>query len=751
MDEATFGGLLRAARRRALLTLESLAEASGVSVRAISDMERGKSLPRQATLNELLDALELSEEERRPLVQASARRAGRVPRQLPPDLSAFRGREEALATVHRITSRAAAQGGHVVISAIGGLAGVGKTALAVHWAHQVADRFPDGQLYVNLRGFEDTDDPLDPGVALGGFLRALGVPSSEMPPDTEERAAVFRERTASLRLIVVLDNARDPEQVRPLLPSSAGCLTIVTSRSRLTGLAVAEGACLISLDVWTPAEALAALAARIGEERCRAEPEAAAELVELCGYLPLAVAVVGAQLSAAPRMPLRLGVRELREAIPRLDALSGGDRRADVRAVFSWSYRALTPQAARFFRYLTVHPGPAVSAQAAASLAGVPMPAARRHLRELTTASLLSRDAAGRYVLHDLVRAYGAELAGQEADDRLGAKTRLLAYLCHNAHTANTFVSRFPDEPIGDPAPGVVLVTIDDRDEGLDWYRQEESAAAAAVRGFDDPRLLRHRIALTLEWAAYNSVAGRWAEELRASRIGLDAALILDDPVSVARTGTNLSIAMVETGDVDGADEPVALMLGQLDRLPPKDRMLAERYASRVRSFQRRYAEGLQNARRSLAIARSLGGQWEIARSIAITGWFLAALGEYQDALAACEEALPLLRATGNRHDEAGTRGNIGYVRQRLGDLDGAIADYRASLRLYEEVLDEYKQAEVLDDLASAQLERGETQEARANLVRSAELFAGLRVARAAELRAKAEALAKAPTATPGL
>ncbi|MGW2458072.1 helix-turn-helix domain-containing protein [Streptomyces sp. NPDC001761] len=577
MDEATFGRLLRAARRRALLTLESLAKASGVSVRAISDMERGKSLPRQATLNELLDALELSEEERRPLVQASARRAGRVPRQLPPDLAAFRGREEALATVHRITSRAAAQGGHVVISAIGGLAGVGKTALAVHWAHQVADRFPDGQLHVNLRGFEDTDDPLDPGVALGGFLRALGVPSSEMPPDTEERAAVFRERTASLRLIVVLDNARDPEQVRPLLPSSAGCLTIVTSRSRLTGLAVAEGACLISLDVWTPAEALAALAARIGEERCRAEPEAAAELVELCGYLPLAVAVVGAQLSAAPRMPLRLGVRELREAIPRLDALSGGDRRADVRAVFSWSYRALTPQAARFFRYLTVHPGPAVSAQAAASLAGVPMPAARRHLRELTTASLLSRDAAGRYVLHDLVRAYGAELAGQEADDRLGAKTRLLAYLCHNAHTANTFVSRFPDEPIGDPAPGVVLVTIDDRDEGLDWYRQEESAAAAAVRGFDDPRLLRHRIALTLEWAAYNSVAGRWAEELTASRIGLDAALILDDPVSVARTGTNLSIAMVETGDVDGADEPVALMLGQLDRLPPKDRMLAER------------------------------------------------------------------------------------------------------------------------------------------------------------------------------
>ncbi len=280
MDKAEFGRLLRAARQRALLTLESLAEASGVSVRAISDMERGQSLPRQATLSELMDALDLSEDERRRFVEVAVRRAERVPRQLPPDLATFRGRAEALTAVHRLTSHVAGRGAHVVISAIGGMAGVGKTTLAVHWAHQVADRFPDGQLYVNLRGFEDSGQPLDPGAALAGFLDALGVPSSSVPGGTEERAALFRERAASRRLIVVLDNARDEEHVRPLLPASPGCLTIITSRSQLSGLAVTEGATLVGLDVWSREEALAALAARIGEERCRAEPRAAAELVE---------------------------------------------------------------------------------------------------------------------------------------------------------------------------------------------------------------------------------------------------------------------------------------------------------------------------------------------------------------------------------------------------------------------------------------------------------------------------------------
>ncbi|MET7518948.1 helix-turn-helix transcriptional regulator [Streptomyces sp. NPDC005480] len=304
MGRAEFGRLLREVRLRSLLTLENLVEMSGVSVRAISDMERGQSLPRQATLGELMGALELDEDERRRFVEAAARRGqgatGRVPRQLPPDLAVFRGREEALATVYGLTAQVAEPGGHVVVAVIGGMAGVGKTTLAVYWAHHVADHFPDGQLYVNLRGFEDTGHPMDPAEALGGFLAALGVSDLDIPRGAEERGALFREWTASRRMTVVLDNARDEQQVRPLLPASTGCLTVITSRSQLSSLVAVEGARPVGLDVWTREEALSALAARIGEERYRAEPEAAGALVELCGHLALAVAIVAAQVSVTP-------------------------------------------------------------------------------------------------------------------------------------------------------------------------------------------------------------------------------------------------------------------------------------------------------------------------------------------------------------------------------------------------------------------------------------------------------------------
>ncbi|MFF8910798.1 tetratricopeptide repeat protein [Streptomyces olivaceoviridis] len=737
MDKHAFGRLLREARQRSLLTLENLAEASAVSVRAISDMERGKSLPRPATLNDLLDALGLDEDQRRALVQASARRSKQVPRQLPPDLAAFRGREEALTTGHELTSPE----GRVAVSAISGMAGVGKTTLAVHWAHQVAERFPDGQLYVNLRGFENAGRPLDPGEALGGFLRALGVPSDDMPTSTGQRSALFREETAARKLIVVLDNARSAEQVRPLLPDATGCLTIITSRDRLTGLTATEGVCLIGLDVWSEAEALAALSARIGDGRCHAEPEAAAELVGLCGYLPLAVALVGAQLSAAPRMPLSLAVRELRGTQPRLDALSSDDQRVDVRAVFSRSYQALTPEAARFFRYLSVHPGPAVSVEAAASVAALEMPAARRHLRELDSAGLLSRDADGRYTLHDLVRAYGTELFDRERDDRLAAETRLLDYLHHNARTANRFVTQFRSGLPDDPAPGVVHVAIANRGGGLSWFRQEEPAATAALRAVDDARLRRRRINLAQEWVGYNAVAGRWSEEITASRIALDAALRLDDPIAVVRSSRYLARALVETGRVEEADEPVDLILDQLHRLPVEHRATTERNISWVHGFQSRHTEALEHARRGLAIARELHQRHEIALALIHVGWSLCRLGDHHQTIAMCRQAIPMLRDLKDSRNVGVAWDNIGYAQHHLGDLDAAVVSYRKAIRIYQGIHSDYGQAEVLDNLASAQLERGETEQARESWTRAADLFGALRVARASEVRAKAEAL----------
>lgn len=739
MDNGSFGRLLRDARQRAVLTLESLSERSGVSVRAISDMERGRSLPRSGTLNELMDALDLDEEQRRHLVRASARRTDQVPRQLPPDLVLFSGRDDTIASARALAPQAPVPDGSAVTAVISGMAGVGKTTFAVHWAHQVAPRFPDGQLYVNLRGFEDAATPLQPGDVLSGFLRALGVSSKEIPADTRDRGALFRERTASRRLIVLLDNARTAEQVRPLLPGSPGCLTLVTSRNRLTGLAATEGADFIGLETLNEAEALAMLSARIGDERCRAEPEAAAELVALCGGLPLAVAVVGAQLGSAPRMRLRLAVRELRESGGQLDALSSDDRRIDVRAVFSHSYRALTRGTARFFLHLAVHPGPAVSTPAAASLAAVDLPTARRCLRELAAASLLSHDSDGRFVLHDLVRAYGTELV--DPADRLAAEARLLEYLHRNALTANRVVTGFRSWLPDDPAPEVVRVTIEHRDEGLDWFRQEEQAVTAALHTLDHPHLRRRLVHVAQEWVAYNALAGRWSEEITASRIGLDAALALDDPLAITRSCRYLARALVETGRLDEADEPVDLILRHIDRLPLEHRPITVRGIALVRGYQNRASEVLRHASRSLDLARRLGQRHEAALAELDMGSGHLMLGDHQRAIDLCLQGIPVLHELKDHRNEAVAWDNIGSAQHRLGDLDSAVVTFRKAIRIYEGIHYTYGEAEALEHLGSSQLELGNTEQAYASWTRAAGLFEALRVPRAAQLRAKAAAL----------
>jgi tetratricopeptide (TPR) repeat protein/transcriptional regulator with XRE-family HTH domain len=746
MVKTDFGQALRKARQRSLLTLERLAEASGVSVRAISDMERGRSLPRQATLRELMDALDLNEDDRGRFVQAAARHTRQAPQQLPPDLAAFRGHEDVLARVHGFTPLVTNQASNVVITAVGGMAGVGKTTLAVHWAHQVTEQFPDGQLYVDLRGFDPSGQALDPGEALGGFLSALGVPSNTIPQSTEQRSALFREQCASRDMVVVLDNAQTAEQVRPLLPASSRCLTIITSRNQLTGLVVAEDASLISLDVWTEAEALEALAARIGDERSAAEPEAGARLVNLCGRLPLAIAVVAAHLGAAPDMPLRVAVRELQEAQSRLDPLSTDDPRVDVRGVFSWSYHALSPMAARFFRRLGVHPGPALCAEAAASVAGESMPTSRRLLRELTWASLLSRDGEGRYVLHDLVRAYAAELLDQEGDDRFEAERRVIDYFRHNADGANrALVTRPTVELTESPAEGVVLVPFDDRMRAMDWYRLEERSIMAALHTMEDPRLLHSRMNLATHLVTYFSAQGQWADEIAARQIALDAALVLGEPVAITENSASVARALAEIGQAERADEQVDLMLRHIDSLSLQGQANTERSIGWVRGRQGRHSEALHHARTALGLYRRLPDVNHVARELNAVGWYLALLGRYREALAMCEEAIPILQRTGNRRSEAATWDSIGFARHHLGDLDAAVTDYKRSLRLYEEVLDRYNQAEVLDHLASAQLELGDVPAARASWEEAVELLSAIGSPRAAQMRTRAEAAALPP------
>jgi hypothetical protein len=332
-----------------------------------------------------------------------------VPRQLPAAVPGFVGREHELRRLSRLLNDVPGPVGTVV--AIGGTAGVGKTALALHWAHQIAGHFPDGQMYVDLRGSDPPGVPVTPGAAVRRLLAACGLPSESIPDDLVDQSALYRSQLARRRILVVLDNARDVAQVRPLLPGGPGCLAIVTSRSALTGLIVAQGAVPLTLDTFADAEAREMLDTRLGARRTADEPEATAELIELSARLPLALAVIAARAATHSGYPLAAIALELKGAASRLDGLATGDAATDLRESLSWSYRQLSQTSARMFRSLGLHQGPEVSAGAAARLSGLPLAAARAALRELTDASLLAEPVPGRFTFHDLLRAYAAEQA----------------------------------------------------------------------------------------------------------------------------------------------------------------------------------------------------------------------------------------------------------------------------------------------------------------------------------------------------
>jgi DNA-binding SARP family transcriptional activator len=339
-----------------------------------------------------------------------------VPRQLPAAVAHFTGRQAEIKTLTAQLDEPAGASSAVTIWTIVGTAGIGKTALALHWSHRVADRFPDGQLYANLRGFGPRVAPATPEEVIRGFLGALGVPAPELPTRLEAQAALYRSLLADRSMLVLLDNARDAAQVRPLLPGSPACVVVVTSRNQLTGLVVAEGAYPLSLDLLTEANAADLLARRLGSVRLSAEPDAARELIGLCARLPLALAVVAGRASSRPDVPLSRVVSELRAA--RLDALATGEPATDLRAVLSWSYGCLTPPAAAMFRLLGMSAGPDITPAAAASLAGLDVRQARAVLIELARAHLIEEQAPGRFALYDLLRAYAIERASADTDDR---------------------------------------------------------------------------------------------------------------------------------------------------------------------------------------------------------------------------------------------------------------------------------------------------------------------------------------------
>jgi DNA-binding SARP family transcriptional activator len=682
---------------------------------------------------------------------ATAMRAP-VPRQLPVAARHFAGRAGALAALAGLAAEAGGADGAsraMVISVIEGTAGIGKTALAVHFAHQVAGDFPDGQLYVNLRGFDPAGPPMTPGEAIRIFLDALGVRAAQLPASLEAQSGLYRSLLAGRRMLVLLDNARDAGQVRPLLPASPGCLVLVTSRSQLTGLAAAEGAMPLALDLLTGDEAHELLAARLGGDRLAAEPAAAQELIGLCARLPLALAIAAARAAAQPALPLGGLAGELRDAGGRLDALDAGDAAASVRAVFSWSYQQLDAAAARMFRLLGLHPGPGIGAPAAASLAGLPPRQARAVLAELTRAHLLAEQAPGRFAFHDLLRAYAAERAQADEDDadRHAAIHRMLDHYLHTAHPAALLIHPTSRKITPPPLqPGVEPQCLADIGQAQAWFEAERQALMGAATQALEAAFYTHAWQIAWALGRFLDLLGHWDDWIAAEQIALAATERLGDRAAQAFAHWQFGYARARLGDHGDAhahlEQALSIYTELGDRAGAAD---AHTALGVTLEEQGRDADALGHTRQALELFTAAGDRAGQALALNGIGWLHIKLGDYRQALTSCGQALELFQELGYPRLEADIWDSLGYAHHHLGDHAESAACYQRALALYREIGDRYARAVTLDHFGDTCHAAGRPDEARAAWEEALAILDDLRHPDAGQVRAKLASLGAAP------
>lgn len=729
----------REARRRGgtALTYRELAKVTGWSRGIIGEYLSGTALPPTNRFDQLVQILGATKAEWGPLATArdrieEQRRQGRsttravpaspldrVPRELPAPVPGFVGRGSQLRELDRL---AAANRGALVVAAICGGGGVGKTALAVRWAQQAADRFPDGHLYIDLHGY-GTMRPVDAGDALGRFLQALGFEPARLPADTDARATLYRSMLAGRRMLVLLDNATSADQVRPLLPGSSSCMVMVTSRDSLAGLVAADGAHRIGVDVLTEPEAWTLLRELLGN-RVDTAPDAASTLVRLCGRLPLALRVAAEVAGARATASLTDLVAGLRDQRTLLDVLDAGEPHCAVRSVLSWSYRTLSPAAARLFRLFGCEPGPDLSIPAAASLAGTTTAAAWRLLAELTRAHMITEVAPGRFAPHDVMRAYAAERL-HETDpgtDRRAALRRLLDHYAHTATLAGAALnpSRVRmggvgtlDDAAGPAAAvdGAVVTPVDCARSALTWFEAERPALLAATRLARDSGDAGDAGRLAWAMADYLDREGYWREWAECGELALDAA---DTPVARARAHWSLAGASARLHRFDAAREHHERACEQY-RLAGDGPGEAATYLSlsdlQVRAG--RLTDALGSRTRALDLYRGLGDDAGQAASRGAIGQLHALLGDYPSALAECGESLTGWWRIGDRAATAPVLDCLGYVNHRTGRHDDAIRHYRAALALYEQGERRRSQAAVWTRLGEVYSDTGREEAAR--------------------------------------
>ena len=730
--------LVRRHRMAAGLTQEELADRSGLSVRAISNIERGTTAgPYRRSVRMLAQALGLPDQAREELQQA-ARRKGNgqqpdqtasphgygeavpkpaamphwpVPHQLPPAVGHFVGRAAELAA---LTGRLAEIDGPdraSVISVISGTPGVGKTALAVRWAHRVAQRFPDGQLCLDLRGY-DAREPVTAADALASLLRALGVHDRDLPPTGEERAAAFRTALAGRRVLLLLDNAASAEQVRPLLPGDPASVTIITSRDLLVGLVARNGATRVQLDTLTAAESAELLRALIGE-RVDAEHAAAAMLAAQCCGLPLALRITAELAASRSGSSLADLAAELADEQSRLDLLdAGADPGTSVRAVFSWSYRHLGPDAARVFRLIALHPGSDFDGYCAAALTGLTVDRSGQILHLLERAHLLQPARPGRYLMHDLIRTYARELAAAQdsADEPSTAVACLVGYYLGAAAAAMDALypaERHRRPAITTSAPAIPPIR-GDPSAARAWADQERAALVAITRTAMDHRLYPQVSWLSAIMFRYLDAGGYYQEATEIHDCARQAAAATGDAAAEADALISLGLAETWQGryrEATGHLNSALLVCERTGDLRGQSRAL---HNLGLGSIQRgHYEEAASYYTRALALYGRQGDHTGETRALGNLALIDTRQGRYEQAIGRYQQALELSRQIGDGNGEAHQLGGIASIHRRLGRYGEAAATYDQALALYRQTGDRQGEARALADRCQVALRQG--------------------------------------------
>ncbi|MER6445426.1 ATP-binding protein [Streptomyces venezuelae] len=641
----------------------------------------------------------------------------------------------------------------MAIFAIAGTGGVGKTSLALQWAHRVRHRFPDGQLWVNLHGY-DSGPPPSTDQVLDSFLTELGTEADRIPHTTDAKAALFRSLLAGHRILIVLDNAATPEQIRPLLPGEPGCLVMVTSRSRLSGLVARDGAHRISLDILTPAESHTLLAGIIGPARTHREPEAAAQLAHHCAHLPLALCIAAERVAARPHLTITEFVHDLMTEHQRLNELATDDETTAVRSVFSWSYHALPEQAARAFRLLGLHPATAIGLAAATALIGIPRAATRHLMDTLVGVHLLAETTAEHYQFHDLLRDYAAECAADESvTSRSAATSRLYTWYLHTAHAAlYAYYPQHPEVPLDPPPATCHPLAFTDRQHARTWFTAEHTTLVTLVR--QAPAAGQHTVGWQLPNAidCYLATIHHRVDREAVHRIGLACAQHLDHHLGQQWAYGHLGETLQSTRRHEEAIDHFqrgAEIARQISHVFGEGACLGD--LGQTYNELGRYAEAADHSRQALDIYRSIGHQRNQGVTLNSLGRALNGLGRHEQALVHIQEALEIASRIGDVGLQSLSLQRLAWVLQQMGRTDEAITTMQEAAHLVRSFDVDYHYAEVLRDLGDLQATAGAPERAARVWQEALATFNDLEPDEAAAIRQRLDTLNRAePDEQPG-